>query len=106
MPPFIQAIHQRIESKRHTAADQQRHLVVDVGGERSQTASYRLRGPLVALLQDHEHRVVRQRLEELLRVHPGAVLVQHQGADARHAQRDADLRTAVQTAARHTKDKH
>lgn len=49
-------------------------------------------GPLLALLQDHEDRVFRQRLEELLCVHPCAVFIQHQGADTQYTQWVADLR--------------
>lgn len=52
--------------------------------------------PLVALLQDHEDSVYRQRLEELLCVHPCAVFIQHQGADTQYAQRVTDLRGQIQ----------
>lgn len=70
-----------------------------------------MRGPPVAILQDHEDSVVRQRLEEVIRVHTGPVFVQHQGVDTRHTERVADLRErrqggAAQANALYTNTQH
>lgn len=67
------------------AADQQSPLVVDV-------ALYRMRRPLLLLLQDHEDGIVRECLEEVLSVHAGAIFIQHQGTDTQDVQRVAHLR--------------
>lgn len=48
-------------------------------------------GPLLSFLQDHEDRVIKQRLEELLRVHTGAVFIQHHRTGTLYTQRVACL---------------